>query len=46
MKKKLLNGLEKKLDNCGLITGEKGNLSVIEFDNQEILSNLYKKIKK
>ena len=36
---------EKKLDNCGLITGEKGNLSVIEFDNQEILSNLYKKIK-
>ena len=25
---------EKKLDNCGLITGEKGNLSVIEFDNQ------------
>ena len=36
---------EKKLDNCGLITGEKGNLSVIEFDNQEIFSNLYKKIK-
>ncbi|MBL06252.1 MAG: hypothetical protein CL773_00075 [Chloroflexi bacterium] len=36
---------EKKLDNCGLIAGEKGNLSVLEFDNQEILSNLYKTIK-
>ena len=24
----------KKLDNCGLLLGEKGNLSIIEFDNE------------
>ena len=26
---------EKKLDNCGLVLGETGNLSILEFDNEK-----------
>jgi len=35
---------EKKLDNCGLILGEKGNLSILEFDGEEKIETLYKDI--
>ena len=35
---------EKKLDNCGLILGEKGNLSVLQFESEEKIEILYKKI--
>ena len=38
---------EKKLDNCGLVLGEIGNLSILEFDNEkslnELINNLSKK---
>jgi hypothetical protein len=30
----------KKLDNCGLLLGEKGNLSVIEFESESRISQL------
>ena len=32
---------EKKLDNCGLILGKQGNLSVIEFESDSGIKNLY-----
>ncbi|MDP7197460.1 MAG: hypothetical protein QF864_14900, partial [SAR202 cluster bacterium] len=35
----------KKLDNCGLILGEKGNLSVIEFESESRISQLITFIK-
>ena len=35
---------EKKLDNCGLILGSKGNLSVIEFENDQIIQDFLKTI--
>jgi hypothetical protein len=35
---------EKKLDNCGLILGESGNLSILEFDNEKSLDELIKKL--
>ena len=31
---------QKKLDNCGLLLGEKGNLSVIEFESESRISQL------
>ena len=31
---------EKKLDNCGLILGETGNLSILEFENEKSLNDL------
>ena len=37
---------EKKLDNCGLILGKKGNLSILQFDNEETIEILYKKVNK
>ena len=36
----------KKLDNCGLLLGEKGNLSVIEFENESRISQLITFIEK
>lgn len=35
---------EKKLDNCGLILGSKGNLSVIEFENDQIIQDFLKTV--
>ena len=35
---------EKKLDNCGLILGEKGNLSVMEFENDAVIQKFHKSI--
>ena len=35
---------EKKLDNCGLILGSKGNLSVIEFENDQIIHDFLKTV--
>ena len=35
---------EKKLDNCGLILGIKGNLSVIEFENDQIIQDFLKTV--
>ena len=37
---------EKKLDNCGLILGEKGNLSVLEFNNDTTIQKFYELINK
>ena len=31
---------QKKLDNCGLLLGEKGNLSIIEFESESRISEL------
>ena len=36
----------KKLDNCGLLLGEKGNLSIIEFENESRISQLITFIEK
>ena len=32
---------EKKLDNCGLICGEEGNLSVLEFESDTVITVSY-----
>ncbi len=37
---------EKKLDNCGLILGEIGNLSILEFENEKSLNNLINNLSK
>ena len=37
---------EKKLDNCGLICGEEGNLSVLEFESDTVIIRLMSLIEK
>ena len=37
---------EKKLDNCGLILGETGNLSILEFENEKSLNDLINNLSK
>lgn len=37
---------EKKLDNCGLICGEQGNLSVLEFESDTVIIRLMSLIEK
>ena len=35
---------DKKLDNCGLILGEEGNLSILEFESINDLERLLKSL--